>query len=279
MIRYLEEEKDGLIEGLRTAETPDKCRPVMERALDRVLMKSSGELESSRMQAAASGMIQVLKAAVPLADTVRDVRIWQRAGREKKDRRSVFLIPAGIVLIAAALLVIALQKETPAGAALTVSAVLASAGAILFYLAGRQRAAAAPESADGTERKEYIADADRIYRVLHAALLTADRNLEDAASEEAWETAHREDTADSLPPDWLQLCSDLLEAAYSGDAEFAFGRLEEIRYFLHGRKIDVVDYSEETAQYFDRMPSSAQGTLRPALLCEGRLVKKGLAAL
>ena len=76
----------------------------------------------------------------------------------------------------------------------------------------------------------------------------------------------------------MQLYSDLLEALYSGDAEYAFGRLEEIRYYLHGRQVEVVDCSGENAKYFDRMPSSVSGTLRPALVSGGKLLKKGLAS-
>ena len=51
-----------------------------------------------------------------------------------------------------------------------------------------------------------------------------------------------------------------------------------MKYYLHRHDIEAVDYSEKTESYFDVMPSSRPGTLRPALVRNGKLLKKGLAA-
>ena len=47
---------------------------------------------------------------------------------------------------------------------------------------------------------------------------------------------------------------------------------------LHRQQIEVVDYSEENARYFDLMPGASAGTIRPALIADGSLLKKGLAS-
>ena len=76
----------------------------------------------------------------------------------------------------------------------------------------------------------------------------------------------------------LDLFSDLLAAAYSGDPEYALEKVEQIKYFLHRQQIEVVDYSKENEKYFDLMPGSKAATIRPAMVAQGGLLKKGLAA-
>ena len=58
----------------------------------------------------------------------------------------------------------------------------------------------------------------------------------------------------------------------------ALEKIDEIKYFLHKQQIEVIDYSENTRQYFDLMPGTAAGTIRPALIADGALLKKGLAS-
>ena len=48
--------------------------------------------------------------------------------------------------------------------------------------------------------------------------------------------------------------------------------------YLHKQQIEVVDYSEKTKQYFDLMPGSGKGTIRPAMIADGTLLKKGMAS-
>ena len=76
----------------------------------------------------------------------------------------------------------------------------------------------------------------------------------------------------------LDLFSDLLAAAYSQDPEYALEKIEEIKYYLHRQQIEVVDYSENTAQFFDMMPGLHAGTIRPAMVADGKLLRKGVAS-
>ncbi len=280
MIAHLEEEKESLIASMKAAGTPDKIRPVAERALDRVLLKSSDELPDGRQKAAAGAMIGVLKASLPLCDTVGEVRVWRRdEGARGKSRAGIFACAGGMCLLVP-VLAACLPSGTFPELHPAVSVICSVCAAVLFFLAGREKGHVLPgRSAGGTEMTECVPDAERIYGVLRAAILTADQNLKAIASEEAWAARNSAEETDSvLSPQEVQLYSDLLEALYSGDAEYAFGRLEEIRYYLHGRQVEVVDCSGENAKYFDRMPSSVSGTLRPALVSGGKLLKKGLAS-
>ena len=50
------------------------------------------------------------------------------------------------------------------------------------------------------------------------------------------------------------------------------------QYAANKQQIDAVDYSEANKQYFDLMPGKQGGTIRPALVSDGKLLKKGLAS-
>ena len=76
----------------------------------------------------------------------------------------------------------------------------------------------------------------------------------------------------------LALYAELLEAMYSRDGKAALDKLEDITYFLHRNRIEAPDYTEQNREWFDVMPSTSAATIRPALVRDGKLLKKGLAA-
>ena len=87
---------------------------------------------------------------------------------------------------------------------------------------------------------------------------------------------------EDISRDEIELFSDLLETAYtrrlvSGDDD-AREAISGIRYFLHGRGIDIVDFASDTAGWFERLPAPKAGTIRPALAAGGRLIRKGIAS-
>ena len=71
----------------------------------------------------------------------------------------------------------------------------------------------------------------------------------------------------------------LLESAYAEpDNEYAKEVISEISYYLHRKKIEIVDYNGENKEFFDRMPSQNSSTIRPALIMADTVLVKGLAA-
>jgi hypothetical protein len=113
--------------------------------------------------------------------------------------------------------------------------------------------------------------------------LSVDQTLNDIHLSEEWDKTHGSPSAlpgGSGEPDGAELAmlSDLLEAAYSGDGEFALEKLSGIRYYLYKKQIEVIDYSKDTAAMFDIMPAKGKAsTMRPALVYQGRLLRKGIA--
>ena len=123
-------------------------------------------------------------------------------------------------------------------------------------------------------------DADRIYRNFRTAILSVDQSLEEISAAERWKAREKAGSIDgrTVTQSELDLFSDLLAAAYSGDPEYALEKIEQIKYFLHRQQIEVVDYTKENEKYFDLMPGIKAATIRPAMVAQGGLLKKGLAS-
>ena len=97
-----------------------------------------------------------------------------------------------------------------------------------------------------------------------------------------------------MDPAELELLSRLLEDAYGrrGEDEQAEEEISQIRFYLHRKGIEAVDWTGDTERqngtegggaggrggWFDMMPAFESGTLRPALVFDGRLLKKGMAS-
>ena len=84
---------------------------------------------------------------------------------------------------------------------------------------------------------------------------------------------------DELKKEDIQLFSELLESAYAEmDNEYGKQIISEVKFYLHRKKIDVVDYDGNNRELFELMPSEVSGTIRPALVIGGTVLRKGLAA-
>jgi len=53
--------------------------------------------------------------------------------------------------------------------------------------------------------------------------------------------------------------------------------LGQVKHLLYRRGIDTEDFTAENAAHFDRMPAQTEGTIRPALVKENKVLVKGLA--
>ena len=93
----------------------------------------------------------------------------------------------------------------------------------------------------------------------------------------------------AMDPAELELLFRLLEDAYGrrGEDEQAEEEISQIRFYLHRKGIEAVDWNgdadgqngaEGRGGWFDMMPAFKSGTIRPALVSDGKLLKKGLAS-
>ena len=78
----------------------------------------------------------------------------------------------------------------------------------------------------------------------------------------------------------LDLLSSMLEAKASGREDLAVRVLGQAEQYLHGMGVEAVAYDPEHAALFDVLPTlSGSRTVRPALLQDGRVLRRGVAAV
>ena len=125
-------------------------------------------------------------------------------------------------------------------------------------------------------------DADVVWKTLKKAVETMDRKSEEyLAQEETW-LRERTDTASpasaSRDPETLRLLGDLLEALYADNGDYAIRQLKKLLPWLRQQGIEAVDYSPETADLFELLPTKrSSATQRPALVSGETLLLAGRA--
>ena len=126
-------------------------------------------------------------------------------------------------------------------------------------------------------------DPDGLWHTLTRISETMDRKLGDFASlAEARRAGEQAAAGDKPPlsPEELELLGELLEALYTENGAFALRQLGRLRPYLREKGIETADYSAETAELFELMPTkNAAATLRPALLFGKKLLMTGRAAV
>ena len=285
----LEKDKDKLLTELSAAGTAEKAVRVLENEMDRLLLKHNEQCESDRERESAAYMLQAVRLSLPLIDSNGQIKVWESGHKSDEDTGGSFK-PSFLIL-----LIIGLALCIFGFGPLMMDAYLAAAenardqvilhggatliGLIALYFSGYMYSR--PKS---TGKKEYQVDirvdANRIYRSFRTAILSVDQSLEEIGASERWKAREKAGTIEgrAVTNSELDLFSDLLAAAYSGDPEYALEKVEQIKFFLHRQQIEVVDYSKENEKYFDLMPGSKASTIRPALVAQGGLLRKGLAS-
>lgn len=288
MTDLLEKDKDKLITELAAAGSADKAVRVLENEVDKLLLKHNERCDSDRERESAAYMMQAVRLSLPLVDSNGAIKVWER-GRGDSDEGGSFKLSFLILLILGLALCVFgfgpmflesfLSAADNARNDVIMRGGATVVGLVCLYFAGYMYSR--PKKAGKKEHQVDIrVDADKIYRNFRTALLSVDQSLEEIAAAERWSKRDQAGSIDgrAVTPSELELFSDLLAAAYSGDPEYALEKIEQIKYFLHKQQIEVVDYSSETAKYFDLMPGVSAATIRPALVAQGGLLKKGLAS-
>ncbi len=290
-----EQNREHLLSAVRDADAGSAVR-ALNAELDRILYTFNDQEENARVREAAGSMMQTAKAACTLVDSAGETKIYGRKeyGRDapvkgKLSRLCLVLLIIG--LIGAVITVAGVQLLASSAAA--GSADWQSAGlppryilALIplltfaaFFLAGMslRRGKGTPKEALHAETK---LDADLVYSHLLSVILVMDKCLEDVRSSARQAERDRlREQASAMDPAELELLSQLLEDAYGrrGEDEQADEEISRIRFYLHRKNIDVVDWTGEGG-WFDMMPAFQSGTIRPALAADGKLLRKGMAS-
>lgn len=285
---FLEKDKERFLQRLSSVSGAERVIQICEEELNRILLQFNEANTDKRTGEEAWYAMQTARAALPLLDTAGEAQIYNLASRqeERKVSRSVTLpLAAGIGSTAGGALLLALGAGHIAALTLfPVSALLLIAGMGGIFLAGRKSADGTIPQVPGEVIVKSETDSEKVYHSLSMMLNVVDHNLEEVSRKAALSAPGSDipglsdQGASLLKKDELQLLSGLLESAYSRPEEaYARDMISEIRFYLHRRGVELVEYSSDTDSLFDRMPAPSDRTIRPALKSGTLVLVRGLA--
>ncbi len=265
--------EEELLAQLQSIEDMDRaiaaCTMALEQTACELAQDEQDEMARQRQQAVmacARRAPQLLRAAQAKGELVLEGETQDKPVSAKEKLQKSAKLIGGFLL--AALAVYELIEGR------TVFAVLQLAGACLLYAGGAQT-----EKASGVRARGITCiDAQAAVRMLREICQAADICVSDLQLLEREAGAMRlSGTADEA---MLDLLVSQLEAKVSGRAELALRSLDRAEQYLHMLGIEARYYSAEDADLFDVLPTMGEArTIRPALLKDGQVIRRGTAAL
>lgn len=287
LVALLDEDKEMVLTNLNGDRTLPAAQQALEKAVDRVMYRYVELCEDPALRDSAQHILQAIKNTLPVMDAVGEVRAWKKQA-ESARRKGLQMRPMTLaILLAGALLVLASVLGlmfVSRGGALTflplLLPVLLGCGGLFW--AGAKSAQPPKQRDDAPEavRTEYLVDVEKAWHCLRGAMLLADGQLERIREERAVQTQREAEAtpAGGLSSRELELFAELLESAYAAQGDGSRETISAIRFFLHGSGIETADYEPGLESWFEFLPAPKRGTLRPALVSGGRLIKKGMAS-
>ncbi len=317
MLVIFDHHKNTLMENLKAAGDAGQIRQVISDCFDRMLAEhnealSDPDSSSNRAQLGlAAALVAQAKTSVRFLDSTGEPVVWEKrsssssgSGVSKKagSMQSLSrLSKTGIGAIGAGLLVfwlfLVLKLLSPASLSAALQMLLPALLMTALSALGVWLLIRGTRTSDPADR-QYMAqityDRDKILGHMRALVITIDQCMDDMEPLLNGSGEYDGDMdASGLPEDELRLLSDLLEAGCSKDGQIALEAISRVRYYLHRKGIEVVDYSADKRRWFEMMPaaddslsgndleneplSDADHTLRPALVRDQVVLRKGLA--
>ncbi|MBQ2659204.1 MAG: hypothetical protein IJF87_11635 [Erysipelotrichaceae bacterium] len=286
MQALLEKDKERFLHNMAAAKSSAESVATVEEQFSRILSAYNEEEENERVKSTAVYLVEALSSSAGLLNCDGESVIWSKSQYRpgiSKPRRSawfiIFLLLGILCLAAAGGGLIYYTDTMPPSDEMMIGLGVAAAAALFLFLSGIFSAKKKEENRQELYA-ETIPDGEKTYHILLNSVLTMDRILEQVRNEELLENKKAlMEEKDSLKKEDIQLLSDLLESAYGeGNSEYAKQIVSEVKFYLRRKNIDVVDYDGDNRAFFDLMPSEVSGTIRPALVIAGSVLRKGLAA-
>ena len=294
MIQFLEEDRGQLISSLGQAGTPEACQSVLEKELDKLLLRYNEECAEERVRDAARYILQAARMMIPMLSAAGETKIWTgSAGSGSSGKEAGMTLPAiaslvgGIVFIAGAVIGLAVSG----GEGLPLPALLGAIpagilGGILVCFSGRPSGSGSggsPQKQDGDSHVEIRVNPEMVWNCMRGLVLSADKSLAEVQEAVRYERNRLPSASGgAVSPEEAELFSNILETAYSfrqenADDPSALEMISTVRYYLHRKQVETVDLGGGKREWFELLPGKQEMTLRPALVKDGVLVKKGLA--
>lgn len=294
MMQFLESDKEQILSGLVKAGSPEQAQTVLEKEFDKLLLQYNEECVEERVRNEARHMTQAAKMMIPMISSQGETRVWSKSTSSgeagmKLTKTAIACIAGGVLFVIAAIASLA----AAAGSSLTVSALLGSipaailGGGLLFW-GGRlsldqRKGGSGSGGGSDTQQVEIRVDPDRVWSCLRATVLSIDKGLREAGEAVNYERERlTESEGSGFAPEEAELFAGLLESAYSlreevTDDSAVLETISQIRYYLHRKQVETVDYGGGKREWFELLPGRQDMTIRPALVRDGVLVRKGLA--
>ena len=286
MQALLEKDKERFLQNLAAVGSSFECVKVVEEQLSRILSSYNENEESEKVKEAAMILIETLSSFAGLLNCDGKSVIWSKAeyrpgiNKPKRSGWFVFFLILAILLFAAACGILIYFTDTlPPSDEMLIGLGVAAVALLFAFFSGIFSAKKKKEN-EAELYAETLPDSQKTYHVLLNSVLTIDKILNQIRNREALENKKAFlKEKEELKKEDLQLFSDLLESAYAErENEYAREVISQLKYYLHKKKIDVVDYNGDNKELFERMPSQGAGTFRPALVVDDTVLRKGLAA-
>lgn len=286
MQALLEKDRERFLHNMAAAKSSAESVRTVEEQLGRILSAYNEEEESERIKSTAVYLVEALTASAGFLDCDGESVIWSKSQYRpgiSKPKKSVwffiFFLLGIFGLAAAGGGLIYFTDSIPPTDEMIIGLGVAAAAAFFLFLSGIFSAKKKEENRQELYA-ETIPDGEKSYHILLNSVLTMDRILEQVRNEEAIESKKALiEEKENMKKEDIQLLSDLLESAYGeADSEHSRQIISELKFYLHRKNIEVIDYDGENRDYFELMPSESAGTIRPALVMAGSVLRKGLAA-
>lgn len=264
--------QDSLLAQLQNAPNMDEaisaCVFALEQVACELAQDEQDELARQRQQAVLAAVRrapQLLRAAGARGELV----LAQAAAHKETapDRLRRLAKPAGAFLLGALAVAELIDGRT-------LFALLQLLGANLLFFSGTKKTESAQMSARGIP----MANAEILVRMLRELCQAVDICVSDLMLlEKDAGFTQLSGTADDA---MLDLLCTLMEAKASGRGDLALRSLNQAQQYLHMLGVEMLPYDDAHAQLFDILPTMGESrTIRPAMIKDGRLLRRGAAAL
>lgn len=259
-----------LQDACNTDQAISACTMALEQVACALAQDEQDEFARQRQQAVlavARRAPQLLRAAQARGELLLAAPQAAAQKEAAPDKLRRLAKPAGIFLLGALAVYELIDGQT-------LFALLQLLGANLLFFSSAKKEPDAQMQARGIP----FADADALLRALRELCQAVDICTSDLMLLE--KDAGRAQLSGTADEAMLDLLSALMEAKASGRDELAMRSLNQAQQYLHMLGVKILAYDPEYAQYFDILPTMGEArTIRPAMMQDGRLLRRGVAAL
>ena len=264
--------QEQLLAQLQSAANMDEaiasCMLALEQVACELAQDEQDDLARQRQQAVLAAVRrapQLLRAVGAKGELVLEQAPLSKPGTPDKLRG--LMRPAGAFLLGALAVYELIDGKT-------LFALLQLLGANLLFFSGMHKA----ESAQMTARGIPCVQSESMLRALQELCQAVDICVSDLMLLE--KDAGMAQLSGSADDAMLDLLGALMEAKASGRSDLALRSLNQAQQYLHMLGVEIISYSDAHAQLFDILPTMGDSrTIRPAMLKDGKLLRRGAAAL